>query len=367
MSMFPVVDVSGSAFERGRKHGEVAKARVERSLANYARLFSYYGVAWDEAQRLAVGYRDVIGNFDARMLEEIDGIASGAGRTAPEILALNVRTEILPLDRPKGPVESMDTGECTAIAVPRDASVMGETLLAQNWDWVEAQRDALILLRAHEERGAAYVTLTEAGMLAKIGFNAHGLGMCLNILRSVFDGREAGMPVHIALRAFLDCRDVADAILLARTLKFAGSSNVLMADRGGDCASLELSPRGVRVVRSESGPLCHTNHFLHAEATAWDAKLAANFSSAPRLARARAIAAARPKLGVEDLKRLLSDETEGSVSICRKPDQSLPAEAQTHTVDSIIMELGRGVMHVAPDEPARTAYEPVALAEAIAA
>ena len=47
-----------------------------------------------------MGYRDVIGNFDARMLEEIEGIASGAGRGAPEILALNVRTEILPLDRP---------------------------------------------------------------------------------------------------------------------------------------------------------------------------------------------------------------------------------------------------------------------------
>jgi isopenicillin-N N-acyltransferase-like protein len=365
--MFPIVDVSGDAFERGRRHGASAKPRVQRSLANYARLFSYYGVTWDEAQRRAAAYRDVIGNFDARLLEEIDGIASGAGRDASEILALNVRTEILPLDRPTGPVESMDTGECTAIAVPRSASTTGETLLAQNWDWVEAQREALILLRVREARGAAYVTLTEAGMLAKIGFNAHGLGMCLNILRSVFDGREAGIPVHIALRAFLECRDVADAILLAQTLVFAGSSNVLMADRSGDCASLELSPRGVRVVRSESGPLCHTNHFLHAEAAAWDAKLAANFSSEPRLARARTIAAAKTKQGIEDLKRLLSDETEGPVSICRKPDRSLPAEAQTHTVASIVMELGRGVMHVAPGEPAHTAYEPVALGEAIAA
>ena len=352
--MFPVVDFAGTPFERGRRHGELARTRVERSLANYSRLFEYYGVDWPQAQRLAMAYRDVIGGFDAKLLEEIEGIAIGAGWGAGEILALNVRTEILPLDRPTGPVESMDTGECTALAVAPGCSATGGTLLAQNWDWVEAQRDALILLRSSD-----FVTLTEAGMLAKIGFNAHGVGMCLNILRSIYDGKQPGVPVHVLLRALLGRTSVADAIRFASKLAFAGSSNVLMADRGGDCASLELSPKGLRVVRDEGRVLCHTNHFLHAEAAAWDAKLTANFSTGPRLAKARALSGSR--LGVNDIQRLLSDETEGPNSICRQPDRSLPAEAQTHTVASVIMELGRGVMHVAPGEPARTAYQPVTL------
>jgi hypothetical protein len=50
MKMFPVVEVSGSAFERGRIHGEQARGRVERSLATYAKLFAFYGMDWAEAQ-----------------------------------------------------------------------------------------------------------------------------------------------------------------------------------------------------------------------------------------------------------------------------------------------------------------------------
>jgi hypothetical protein len=49
--MFPAIDVSGSAFERGRIHGERARGRVESSLANYARLFEFNGMAWQEALR----------------------------------------------------------------------------------------------------------------------------------------------------------------------------------------------------------------------------------------------------------------------------------------------------------------------------
>jgi isopenicillin-N N-acyltransferase-like protein len=208
----------------------------------------------------------------------------------------------------------------------------------------------------------AYVTLTEAGMLAKIGFNARGFGVCLNILRSVFDGGRAGVPVHVLLRALLKRSSVNDAVAFCSTLSFGGSSNILCADRGGEVASLEFSPRGLRVVRGEAGTLCHTNHFLHPDALDWQAAHLPNLSTLPRLGRALELAAARPKHGIEDLQRLLRDESAGPLSICRKPDLSLPPEAQLETVASVIMDLGRGVMHVAPDVPSRAEYRPVALA-----
>ena len=362
MSMFPVLDVSGSAFERGRAHGERARDRVERSLANYARLFSFNGMAWEEAQRRSAGYRDLIGAFDASLLEEMEGIARGAGRPFSEILALNARTEVLPPSFLTG----ADAGECTAIAVSPAGSATGETLLAQNWDWIGSQREAMIVLRVREGAGQedapACLTLTEAGMLAKIGFNSSGLGVCLNILRSVFDGAHPGVPVHVLLRALLKRTSVFDAVEFSSKLSFGGSSNILMADSSGDLASLEFSPKGLRVVRAEGETLCHTNHFLHPEATVWQATHVANLSTIPRLDRARQLAALRPKQGLEDVKRLLRDESAGLLSICRKPDSSLPPEAQIESVASVIMELGRGVMHVAPNVPSLAEYLPVALA-----
>lgn len=353
--MFPVIEVGGRAFERGRTQGNLAKARVERSLANYARLFAFCGLGWPEAQRLGAAYRDTIGGLDAALLEEIEGIAAGAGREVNEILALNARTEILPPAFLGG--AGADMGECTAIAVQPAASATGGTMLAQNWDWVGAQRDALIVLRFSNE----FVTLTEAGMLAKIGFNRHGFGVCLNILRSTADGKRPGVPVHVLLRALLARSGVADAIAFASGLSFGASSNVLCADAGGEAASLEFSPNGLCVVRGEGGTLCHTNHFVASGAKGWQASLAENLSTVPRLERARAHASARAKHGVEDLKRLLRDESEGFLSICRCPDPSLPEEARIESIASVIMELARGVMHVAPDLPSRAEYEPVAL------
>ena len=358
--MFPIIELRGAPFERGRIHGMRARERVERSLANYARLFAFCGLSWDEAKRRAADYRSVIGEFDPALLEEIEGIAQGAGRKSEEILALNVRTEILPSSYLQG----ADHGECTAIAVHPAASLTGGALLAQNWDWVGAQREALVLLRVTDE----YLTLTEAGMLAKIGLNAAGFGVCLNILSSIHDGQKHGVPVHVLLRALLKRGSVRDAIDFAGKLSFAGSSNVLCADKAGESASLELSPKGQRVVRGDGRTLCHTNHFVDAEASAWQSPLADYLSTVPRLECARRHAAARPRQGLDDLKRLLRDESDGLVSICRRPDPALPEPARIESVASVIMELERGVMHVAPDVPALTDYEPVSLAgEAVTA
>lgn len=357
--MFPIVEVSGGAFERGRLHGELARERVERSVANYAHLFAYCGISWEEAQHRAGRYRDAIAGVDAGLLEEIEGIAAGAGRTPGEILALNARTELLPpnyLSKAGAP-----SGECTAIAVRAAASATGTTLLAQNWDWLGGQREALILLRMPENDRPGFLTLTEAGMLAKIGMNTLGFGVCLNILRSVRDGTRTGVPVHVLLRALLGCKTVADAIAFAGKLSFGASSNVLCADVTGEAASLEISPLGVRVLPAADGTLCHTNHFIAPGTEGWQLELADNLSTEPRLERARAHAAALQTHGIEDLKTLLRDESEGFLSICRRPDPSLPEEGRIETVASVIMELARATIHVAPDIPTRTEYRPVSL------
>ncbi len=375
--MFPILDIAGTASERGRMHGAMAKRRVERSIANYRSLFEHCGIGWSDAQRLGQGYRDVIGDFAPALLAEIEGIAAGAGRTVGEILALNARTEILPPTFPDKPSAEWlatrlgrpaDFGECTAIAVSPARSASGETLLAQNWDWLGAQRDALVLLRIRGEDGSGCLTLTEAGMLAKIGCNDRGFGVCLNILRSADDGAAPGVPVHVLLRALLDCGSVREAVERVRALRLGASSNVLCADRSGDAAALELSPAAAHVVRGTDGTLCHTNHFLAPEAQRAEVALPASLSSAPRLACALRHAKGAQTLDLGSLQRLLRDETDGLLSVCRHPDPSLPEEARLETVASVIMELARGVMHVAPDVPSRTEYLPVALAaEALAA
>lgn len=376
MSPFPVIEIQGPAFERGRTHGSLAKARVERSLDNYRALFDHCGLTWSDAQAIGARFRPVIERFDAALLEEIQGIAAGAGRGVNEVLALNARTEILPPTFPERATPEWlakmrggtDFGECTAIAVLPSRSASGETLLAQNWDWLGAQRDALVLLRETEPDGNALLTLTEAGMLAKIGLNSHGLGVCLNILRSQSDGLRPGVPVHVLLRRLLNCASVAEAEALVQGLRCGASSNILCADAAGHAASFELSPDGAAIVRPEDDALCHTNHFIAAQGGAQEVALPPSLSSRPRLERALVHARARRRHGIADLQRMLRDETDGLLSICRHPDPALPEFARIESVASVIMDLGRGVMHLASDIPSRAEYQPIALApEAITA
>jgi isopenicillin-N N-acyltransferase like protein len=379
--MFPLIEVSGHPHERGRQYGQQARERVERSIATYARLFAYCGIDWQGARRLGATYRTVIGDLDPALLVEIEGIASGAGRHVNEILALNARTEILP---PSYPGEAHpdrckisaanarngvpDWGECTAVAVKPAQSTTGTTLLAQNWDWLGVQRAALVLLQVHSAEGASFLTMTEAGMLAKIGLNNHGFGVCLNILRSSDDGTRTGVPVHVLLRALLDRESVNDAVAFAAKLSFGASSNVLCADAGGDTAALEFSPRGLEVIHEADGVLCHTNHFLAPAAVRNQASLAPSLSTVPRLERVTSLTTAHTgKFSPADLQRMLRDESDGYLSICRRPDPSLAPEICIETVASVVMDLGQRVMHIAPDVPSQVDYLPVALGDAVPA
>ena len=98
-----------------------------------------------------------------------------------------------------------------ALAVTARCSADGSAWLAQNWDWIGRQREALVVLKSIDDAGQRITTLTEAGMLAKIGFNESGFALGLNIVRSLRDGESAGVPVHVLLRHLLSCRSVAHA------------------------------------------------------------------------------------------------------------------------------------------------------------
>jgi isopenicillin-N N-acyltransferase-like protein len=372
--MLPILELRGSAYERGRQHGLQGRARVERSIANYARLFDACGLGWEVAQRLSQPYRKAIEDFSGDLYEEMRGIADGASCKVQEIVTLNARTEILPptlLQRPSDAwlaerqATPADFGECSSLAIHPDFSATGGALLAQNWDWLGCQRESLLLLRVHREHDSSFLTLTEAGMLAKIGCNDGGFGVCLNVLRSQDDGARAGVPVHVLLRALLDCDDVAAAVARISGMHFGASSNILCADSGGARAAFELAPAGAEILEGQGPALCHTNHFLARGAAISERAMPAPPSSKPRLDRMQSLVGeVGAAFSVATLQRILSDESAGYFSISRHPDPSVDELARLETVASVVMDLAARIMHVATDIPTRTTYRAVALAAA---
>jgi len=62
----------------------------------------------------------------------------------------------------------------------------------------------------------------------------------------------------------------------------------------------------------------------------------------------------RGKFSPASLQQMLRDESDGYLSIWRRPDPSLSPEICVETVASVVMGLGQRVMHIAPDVPRRS-------------
>ena len=385
--MFPNVHLPPglSGTERGRRLGQATQAQARHSRDTYARLFAHCGIDWASACARALTYRPVIEALDAELMREIEGLADGCGLTLAEVLALNCRTEILPPGflgdagheaaqalaanraaglpdwlegRPLDP--AVDGGECTAMAVGPSASRNGHAWLAQNWDWLGRQRPALVLLHSHTSQGTPFISLTEGGMLAKIGMNAHGFALGLNILRSHDDGRRPGVPVHVLLRHLLSCPSVAAVRQalerIGHTLGFGAASNIPCADAHGEVACFEVAPAGWAELRPDQGVVVHTNHFVCDRLLDAQAPMGLTLSSQPRLDTAHRHAANRP-LDQAALETFLRDESDGHLSICRSPDPQLPPEGRVESVAGIVMDTAAREIWIAPDVPKRCAFE----------
>jgi isopenicillin-N N-acyltransferase-like protein len=244
------------------------------------------------------------------------------------------------------------------MCVAAEASTDGHAWFAQNWDWIGRQRAALVVLKTVDATGQAITTLTEAGMLAKIGVNDAGFALGLNIVRSLQDGATPGLPVHVLLRHLLSCRSVAHArerLGALQALGFGAASNIPCADSTGEVACFEVAPAGWAELRPTQGVVVHTNHFVCESLLPQQAPMGAFVSSAPRLATA-ARHAAQGKIGLDALQAFLRDDTDGYLSICRGPNPDWPSQSRIESVAGIIIHPHTQQIWIAPNVPNRVAF-----------
>ncbi len=357
---YPCIHVAGPAYERGYLHGQQARERVCRSIGIYRELFrTTAGLDWDRALGRAREFAKAIGAVEPAILEEMRGIADGAGVPLEEVVAVNCRTEIL-FGQPRSEPADGAGGECTTIAVAPEASADGHALIGKNWDWQAACRDSLIILAAEPDDGPAFVTLAEAGMLARDGVNAAGIAVCGNLLQSKQDRGEPGLPVPILRRRILSSRRLDDALNAVIRAKRSGSTNYLIGDASGIFINLEATPDEVYFVYPERGLLTHSNHFVSLEARLRGVGIDYSADSLYRHHRARQLL--EPKLGridLGDIRAVLRDHAGFPRAICRHPDEREPAGTRTASVASLLVDLTEGVMYVAGGPPCGHEYRAV--------
>ncbi len=165
------------------------------------------------------------------------GIAEGAGAPFEDVLAINVRTEVMFAASVRQAV-----GGCSGFAALPEAAGDGHTLVGRNWDWLLHAFDTVVVLETRRDDGPDFATVVEAGLLAKTGLSSAGIGLVTNALVSSDDAGRPSVPYHVVLRAILDAETISDALAAIRRGSRSSSANYLVAYEDGVAVDVEATP-----------------------------------------------------------------------------------------------------------------------------
>ena len=340
----PYLRVSGSYREIGRQVGEEMRESIVAAIAFYAEHFvAWSGVAFAEAELLTAPRLEAARRHLPQCVEELAGMAEGAGVEMAELLVLNCGEELW-------------VGEsCTSVAVANGT----DTVLGHNEDWIAADLDKNVVLDIAASGGARVLAVTSVPYLPVNGINSFGVACAQNSL-SATDER-IGVPNVFVCRWALEAGTLEEArARLCLPARGIGSSG-LLADAGGRLWSVETSGTADALTVGDAW-LARTNHFVAPQMRVWEKQVSAG--SQARLARAEQLAAAGVASAVEPLGlagAVLSDHAPEGVSICGHADTSLPVMERDMTVASMLFDVTAGRLHAAAGPACAASYQTFAL------
>ena len=285
------LELSGNPYSLGRTHGGELRDEVIACVDFYRSLL---GLGEEELQRRAVFFERLIRAYAPRQAEEIDGIAAGSGLPPLHIFAINARSELVPFT----------VAECTSVSAPQTG------LLGQTWDWCEQLEELVTVLSITREDGHRLLTVTEPGIVGKIGLSSAGLGVCLNFL--IAPRSADGVPIHNLLREALESSSLQEARGRLRQAGTGRGGNIILAaDAADQAVNFEYSGDTVDET-AINGTFVHTNHCLFRRLSTGE--LEAN--SVARYDRAVELCRARPIMALQDMKDVLGDRQDADNPIC---------------------------------------------------
>ncbi|MFJ2032921.1 C45 family autoproteolytic acyltransferase/hydolase [Streptosporangium sp. NPDC087985] len=297
-------------WQRGYDRGRQIGPEITRAWRTYAELFetAARGVTLD-VPTLALGTVTATRAWAPELVEEMEGVAEGAGVPLWTVAALNARTEIL------AAAGTARANECSTVV-----HTGARTLGGQSWDWHEELAGAWHLQSVRGSAGdgtLGFTGITEYGILAKIGINEAGVGVLFNILGHVDDG-VGGVPVHLVARRVLgSATSFADAVAILTDAPVSAST-VMTVVTAEQAASVEVSPAGAAVVTPDGrGWLVRANHFLDPALAAGELRGRLEPETYDRLRVLRARVEERHGLdGADDLASLLTVHPGDGAEVC---------------------------------------------------
>ena len=263
--------MEGPHYGMGKQYGSQCKELIQDLVAKFD------GIILGEsnpgkARRVAQDAVPFVSDAAPELIEEVQGIADGAGVTFDDIFRLNCSVELFAWrgcveDRTVNTVPTTPDG-CSSFAL------MGKegTLVAWNMDWWRLWLPYIVLVHGRPDDGPHFLAFAFAGCVGRPGMSAH-VAVSANYLpyrrgmapgvADEWDG--PGVPYNFLVRIMLKQPSTEDAVAAIAGIKRMACLNYTIGDTSGDFRCLETTPRDYAELRPDGDFITHANSYLSAK------------------------------------------------------------------------------------------------------
>jgi isopenicillin-N N-acyltransferase like protein len=340
-SRYRQIEVGGAPYEMGCQIGEAAREEIGGFNAiALEQVQKTLAVSRPKALEAAAACIPLAEAYATDMVEELRGMAFSSGVSLEELMLLQIRNQL----QPDG-----DAG-CTSFAAPALGS---GPIVGQNWDNDPALDPFTVVLVRRPQDKPALMNVTQAGLIAYIGLNEAGIGICMNTLPA--PSRGLGVPHYFTVRGIYEATSLQGAVEAVSRARRAIPANLMLSTPQGP-VDLEITLEQVHQLRdSGDGVILHTNHCLHPELVPINADFPELIQSGPRLERMDSLLRGGAR-DLENMKEALRDHQNHPHSICRHANAD-PANGFWVSVLSVLIEAEAGCMHISRGNPCENPYE----------
>ena len=352
---YPELTVAGPPAAMGEQIGEALGEEI-RGFDAIALERVRLSVDISRERALEVSRRciDDVRGYAPHMLDELEGMSRSSGVSTDALMLLQIRNQLQP-DSGRGRGMAPADSGCTAFALSGEITGDGG-VAGQNWDNDPALDPFTVVLTRRPDDAPAFMSVTQAGLIAYLGVSEAGIGVCMNTLPA--PARRYGVPHYFTVRGIYEARSLDGAVEAVDRARRAIPANILLSTPEGP-ADLEVTVDAVHVLRDDDGDgvVTHTNHCVHPDLAPINRDFPELIESGPRLCRVDELLAACPRpLTRPRLQEVLSDHQDHPRSICRHPNDD-PVTGYWSSVWSLIVEAGAGRLHLSRGNPCERPYE----------
>lgn len=253
-----VLELTGTPYERGLAHGQALQPEirelVKRWQADIEKSYSMPASAYIKKLLEASDFKPAIERWTPGLLDEVRGIADGAGLDFPTVYAYQLIDEHWVM----GP--ELGLAKCTSIAAgKRDGR---PAFVAQNLDLPVFYNDYPTVLRIRARGEPEALVFTIPGVIAANGLNDRSVGVCVNAVTQLAYSAN-GLPVAFLVRGLLRQKAYQDAVRFLKEVRPAAPQNYII---GGPDQVTDFERSAAQAMEflpfAGAGFTYHTNHPL---------------------------------------------------------------------------------------------------------